>query len=217
MKKFMFSKSNIIKSISSTFHQAPKVLGARLTPSPFHLQPSTYCFVLFLFLLIPALLNAHKLNIFAYYENGKINIESFFSDGTPCKNCNVKILDNNKNLIFSGKLNEKGEITVNKKLTGNVLIKVNASMGHESSFNLKIGNDKKEKENSSNKIIKISEKNENLLPEIRKIVREELEKQLKPIILQLAKIEGNRTEKIVAGIGYILGIFGLLMLFKRKG
>ena len=98
-----------------------------------------------------------------------------------------------------------------------MLIKVNASMGHESSFNLKIGNNKTEKENSSNKIIKISQKNENLLPEIRKIVREELEKQLKPIILQLAKIEGNRTEKIVAGIGYILGIFGLLMLFKRKG
>ncbi len=215
MKKFILPKS--IKSFSSTFHQVPKVLGARLTPFPFSLQPLTCCFVLFLILLIPALLNAHKLNIFAYYEDGKINIESFFSDGTPCKNCDVKILDNNKNLIFSGKLNEKGEITVNKKLTGNVLIKVNASMGHESSFNLKIGNNKTQKENSSNKIIKISQKNENLLPEIRKIVREELEKQLKPIILQLAKIEGNRTEKIVAGIGYILGIFGLLMLFKRKG
>ena len=172
-------------------------------------------FFIFLFLIIPVTIYAHKLNIFAYYEDGKINIESFFSDGTPCKDCSVKILDNNGKILYSGKLNEKGEITVNKKLTSNVKITVNASMGHVGNFDLKIGSVKNIK-NHEVKPVKLNSFNKDVLPEIRKIVKDELAKQLKPIIMQLAKIDGNKTEKIISGIGYILGIFGLITLIKRK-
>ncbi len=172
-------------------------------------------FIFFILFLMPVYLFSHKLNIFAYYEDSKLNVESFFSDGTQCKNCDVKVFDEKNNLIFSGKLDNKGQITINKKLNNNVVIKVIASMGHENKFLLKLKKNKKSKkeivEKKTNSIsTKISEE------KFKKIIREELEKQLRPIILLLAKIQGNKTEKIISGIGYILGIFGLIMLFKRK-
>jgi len=173
--------------------------------------------VVILIIFSPFSIFAHKLNIFAYYEDGKINVESFFSDGTPCKNCEIEIFSDNNSLIFSGNLDKKGEITINKKLNQNIKIKVKASMGHESVFYLKVKKSKKTKIIANNKpkiaIKQIDQKN--LLQQIRIIVREELEKQLKPIILQIAKIQGNLTEKIVSAIGYIFGIFGLIVILKK--
>ena len=171
--------------------------------------------LIFLFLISSTLLFSHKLSIFAYYEDGKLNIESFYSDGTPCKNCDFTIYNDKGKKILSGKLDEKGEKIIPMKLNSNIKIDVNASMGHFASFKLKI-------QPTNKKIEKVSNINKNPSPtnismnELRKIIDEELEKQLRPIILELAKIEGNKVEKIVSAFGYIFGILGLIAIFKRK-
>ncbi len=182
-------------------------------------------FFFIIFLTSTTLLSAHKLSIFAYYEDGKLNVESFFSDGTGCKNCDIKIYNNSGKEIYSGKLDAKGEKIIPIKLNSNIKIKVIASIGHESTFNLKINGSQKEEKSenistSTNQNQKLQEltsiDTKRLIKEIRKQIKKELEIQLRPIIMQLAKLEGNKTEKIIAGIGYIFGIFGLFMLFKRK-
>ena len=172
-------------------------------------------FVLFfIFLMYSTFLFPHKLSIFAYYEDGKLNIESFYSDGTPCKNCDFVIYNNEGKKILSGKLDEKGEKIIPMKLNSNIKIDVNASMGHFASFKLRIKPNNKKiekiKEIENSPATNISE------DELRKVIDEELEKQLRPIIMQLAKIEGNKVEKIVSAFGYIFGILGLIAIFKKK-
>jgi hypothetical protein len=50
---------------------------------------------------------------------------------------------------------------------------------------------------------------------LRTIIRQELAKQTAEI--QTAIDAGRtQTDKIIAGIGYLLGIFGLFMLFRKK-
>jgi nickel transport protein len=57
------------------------------------------------------------------------------------------------------------------------------------------------------------------IDEIREVIREEVSSQLKPLARQVAQLQkGERisTREIFAGIGYILGLFGLVMFFQRR-
>ncbi len=55
--------------------------------------------------------------------------------------------------------------------------------------------------------------------DIREVIREEVSSQLKPLTRQVAQLQkGERisTREIFAGIGYIFGLFGLVMFFQSK-
>ena len=158
---------------------------------------------------------AHKLNIFAYYEGGKINIESFFSDGTPCRSCRFSIVDEEGNVLKDGILDSKGQATVPISLRKGVYVKVNASMGHMATFHINppskdLSNPPLKKENKSRVSVRLTEE------ELRRIVGEELQKQLRPIIMELARLEKDKLPKIVAALGYILGVFGILAILKSR-
>ncbi|RKY01992.1 MAG: hypothetical protein DRP54_02725 [Spirochaetes bacterium] len=53
---------------------------------------------------------------------------------------------------------------------------------------------------------------------LRKIIRDELEKELKGVYQILGRIEQKRTSvsDVLGGIGYIVGLFGLYMAFKKN-
>lgn len=80
---------------------------------------------LFLALLLTSTF-AHKLNIFAYIEEDKLFINTYFASGSPCKHCTVFI--NNKPL---GETDEKGDF-VTLADTKKIFIEVDAGSGHKS-------------------------------------------------------------------------------------
>lgn len=58
------------------------------------------------------------------------------------------------------------------------------------------------------------------LDEIRSVVRDEISQQLKPIVRDVAELKAKRrisAQEIFAGIGYLLGLMGIVMYFKSKG
>jgi len=179
-----------------------------------------FLFLMVFFSILTTNTFAHKVITFYYIEHGKVNTENYFSDGKKCKSCEITVYDNiTGKKLLQGKTNTDGEFSfVPPKMTG-LKIVLNAGMGHraeaivpktelEGIFN-KGAEEKKVKIE-----IGISE------DELRKIIREEVSKELQPIYRFLKKIAMDLTKptlsKVLAGIGYILGITGLIIYFRNR-
>jgi nickel transport protein len=80
---------------------------------------------------------AHKVNLFAYVEAGKIYTESYFPDGTPVEKGKVLVYDSQKNLLLEGITDEKGLFSFAVPKIDDLTIVIEATMGHKNSFKLK--------------------------------------------------------------------------------
>jgi len=176
----------------------------------------------FIFLVLSSInLFAHRVDIFPYIENGKIVVEGYFSDGTPARNSKVKIYNENGEKIAEGKTDEKGICSFPiPENTDRLKISLIAGMGHRTETSFSIG---KEIEQSGNEVKKEEgKKTKNSEETNKKIETDEVEKAVEEAIKPLIKMmeEERRRIKIsdvIGGIGYILGIFGLIaLLYKRK-
>ena len=83
----------------------------------------------------PAL--AHKVNIFAYVESGKIHTESYFPDGKAVENGSIEIFDSQNQKVAEGKTDKEGKCVLPIPKKDDLTIVINASMGHKNSFLLK--------------------------------------------------------------------------------
>ncbi len=81
--------------------------------------------------------HAHKVNIFAYVEDGKIFIESYFPDGKPVESGAVEVLDSQKTKVAQGTTDKEGKLALPIPKRDDLTIVINASMGHKTSFELK--------------------------------------------------------------------------------
>lgn len=81
---------------------------------------------------------AHKVNIFAYAENGKIYAEGYFIDGSKCKNSLIEVFDEKSGKkLLEGYTNENGQFSFKIPSITSIKIVLNASMGHKSEFTVK--------------------------------------------------------------------------------
>jgi len=178
---------------------------------------------------------AHKISAFVDVEGDTVSVFSYFSDGTPAKHAKVDVYDEKTGkLILSGKTDKKGEFHFTVKKPSNYKIVVEAELGHRAVAEVKEGEfgggpestgeiEKTEtvqpgKEHKQEAISNITEE------ELRKIIRKEVEAQLKPIHQELLNLKialSKITFKdIFSGLGWILGIFGAAALVyarKEKG
>lgn len=87
-------------------------------------------------LAVPAL--AHKVNIFAYVENGTVFTESYFPDGKKVEGGNIEVVDTSGKKLLEGKTDKEGlfsfPLPAKKE---DLTIVIDASMGHKNSFILK--------------------------------------------------------------------------------
>ncbi len=87
------------------------------------------------FLAGPAL--AHKVNLFAYVEGGKVYTESYFPDSRPVEGGKVLVYDGRDSLLLEGKTDTKGLFSFPVPKVDDLKIVIEAGMGHKNSFNLK--------------------------------------------------------------------------------
>jgi nickel transport protein len=81
--------------------------------------------------------NAHKVNIFAYVENGKIQTESYFPDGKPVESGTIEVLDSQGQKVAEGITDKEGKCVLPIPKKDDLTIVINASMGHKNTFLLK--------------------------------------------------------------------------------
>lgn len=99
------------------------------------INPLLICIIAFLLFSGTAL--AHKVNIFAYVEEGKIYTESYFPDGAPVENGKIRVYDGQGNLLLEGITDKMGLFNFVVPKVADLTIVIEASMGHRNSFKLK--------------------------------------------------------------------------------
>jgi nickel transport protein len=200
---------------------------------------STVCCLLFV-----SNVDAHKVSIYAYAEGGMVYSESYFVDGTKCKNSVLEVFDEKDGTkLLEGKTDEEGKFSFKIPKVTSLKLILHASMGHQADFTL--GEDEvreamgvkqpprspsvkvpsKSEGSASMKIQKKETAEKSELKgisesEIEAIVERVVDRKLKPIERILVKIYESSGKpgftEIIGGIGYIIGILGIIAYFKAK-
>ena len=85
--------------------------------------------------IVPA--QAHKVNIFAHVEDGKIYTESYFPDGKPVAGGGIEVLDSRNQKVAEGVTDKGGKCVIPVPKKDDLTVVINASMGHKNSYLLK--------------------------------------------------------------------------------
>ncbi len=196
-------------------------------------------------LLLPLELHAHKVSIYAYSGDGMVHSESYFADGSKCRNCVVEVFDNKTGKkLLEGKTDENGKFSFEIPSAASLKLILKAGAGHQGVYLLSekemggnLSNYKtpdtaasptKKPENIKSKPSEdkddygVAVKGGGCLSpaELELVVNKAVEAKLQPVMSQLAMIQENtgkaRAAEIIGGIGYIFGIMGIIMYFKGR-
>ncbi|MBA7501091.1 hypothetical protein ES704_03853 [subsurface metagenome] len=192
-----------------------------------------YLILIFIFLIIMMVnisVFAHKVNIFAYVEGDKVYTESYFNDGKKCIDSKIEVFDNQGNKLLEGLTDEEGmfsfEIPSKDVIDGDLKVVLTASMGHRAEYII-LANELRGvtgliNEKSEEPIPAVSPEISSLdLKEIQSLIEDALDKKLKPIMREMIEIKKSQEDKIspteiIGGIGYIIGIFGIIAYFLSR-
>ncbi|HAA84256.1 MAG: Uncharacterized protein XD42_1193 [Thermodesulfobacterium sp. 37_54] len=181
---------------------------------------------------------AHKVNLFVFREGEKISGEGYFANGAPCMKCAIEVYTLKGKKIAQTTTDEKGRFEVRIKEKEPLLVRLIAGEGHLAEEKLEgsteVASNDKTKENITKKErvdlqnkkdvenIKITNsKNVEIDREMLKaVVKEVLSEELgsfKGNFLELKKdLNRVRFQDIIGGIGYIIGVLGLLAMLKAR-
>lgn len=168
----------------------------------------------------PAL--AHKINIFAWAEGQTVFTESYFTGGKLIEGGLVEVFDPAGQKLLEGRTDQKGEFSFKLPQKTDLLLVLTASMGHKSDFTLKVENaDEAAPAAEPAKITgELSPDTVTVdMRQLRTVIEETLDLRLKPIYRSLAdakRREGPSLTNIIGGLGYIIGIMGLILYVRSR-
>ena len=194
--------------------------------------------------LLPSTASAHRVNVYAYAEDGKVFVEGYFVDGTKAMNSLVEVFDaGTGQKLLEGKTNKEGLFSFRiPRLTALRLV-LTASMGHKNDYIIsreevaealgQSGVNSQEAEVRSQTGLAESSKqrtgqNDEVAAErvvvsskeIERVVTKVLDRKLQPIKNILLKMQQEASRpgmtEIIGGIGYIMGIMGIVLYFKSR-
>lgn len=196
----------------------------------------TLCLLLSVFCLQPPDSQAHKVRIFAYAEGNTISGETAFSGGRTPKNAEIIIEDaaSAKKLLtcrtdaqglFHFPIPEEA-----RQDRMNLRIIINVGDGHRGEWLLEAAEylpDSTSKLPPAEKQESVAETSSSNIPTksipvdeelLRRVVEEALDTKLSPIMRILVKSQnkGPRLQDILGGIGYILGLAGIIAYINSK-
>jgi nickel transport protein len=172
----------------------------------------------------PATALAHKVYIYAWFDGDVVHTESYFGS-KKVKEGRIQVFDISGKKLLEGRTDEKGEFAFKAPQEADLRIVVDAGMGHRNECILKReevetmpGVDPEPVRTSVHKSETLPRK-ELDTQQIRAVVEQIIDSRLKPIQRELARIrkdEGPSFTEVAGGIGYILGLMGLIMYFKSR-
>ena len=168
---------------------------------------------------------AHKVYIYAWLEGDTVYTESYFGAKKKVKQGLVRVFDLTGKKLLEGRTNEQGEFVFKPPSLIDLRIEIEAGMGHKGAFVLKA--EESSVHSGPETIHNVTGEDEELASgpisageeQIRMIVEQVLDARLKPVMRELVEIrkeKGPGFIEIIGGIGYILGIMGLILYFKTR-
>ena len=168
---------------------------------------------------------AHKVYVFAWAEGDMVHTESYFGGRKGVVGGLIEVFDPEGKKLLEGKTDEKGEFSFRLPKKTDLKIVLEASMGHRAEYLLKAEEIpdtlKRDEPASGNKRppVPTSPAPSTDIEQIRRVVEEALDARLKPVLRTLARIQEDRgpgVTEIMGGIGYVLGLMGLIAYFKAR-
>jgi nickel transport protein len=181
-------------------------------------------------------LSAHRVNVFAYFENDTVHVEAYAQDGSPIADAELEIQDPSGSILYRTRTDGQGLCSFRPAdafsaypAPENIVVVLNASEGHRAEYELGLAgieppasaeNGAAAEKTDFADVPDKEDKGTSLTPEtVRSIVREEMARQLAPITRELARMQQDKVtaSDVFAGIGYILGLAGIAMIvYSRK-
>lgn len=168
---------------------------------------------------------AHKVSAYAYREGDKVFGECYFVDGSPCKNSKVEVYDSKGKKVAETVTDEKGRFSFKTSETGELKIVIPAGEGHRAEYTLQAVEKPEKKEVKKQEPLKETQKQQAPQTsinreELKQVIDEAMDAKLQGIrseIMDLRKqIDKVSLRDVIGGIGYIFGVWGIIMLLKRK-
>ena len=191
------------------------------------MKKKLYLILIFIFLII-IMINisafAHKVNIFAYVEGDKVYTESYFNDGKKCIDSKIEAFDNQGNKLLEGLTDGEGMFSFEiPPGDGDLKLVLTASMGHRAEYIIRADELRDIKglmeENIEEPVSAVSTEVSSFdLKEIQSLIEDTLDEKLKPVMREIKKSQEDRISptEIIGGIGYIVGIFGIVAYFLSR-
>ncbi|MCJ7680358.1 MAG: hypothetical protein MUP70_06525, partial [Candidatus Aminicenantes bacterium] len=181
--------------------------------------------VLALLLFMGTSANAHGVHIFAWVEGDTLYTDSYFNSKKKVKDGVIKVFDSSGNILLEGKTDDNGEFSF--KIPGETALRLvlETGTGHRAEFLLEADEitgmaDTPVPSKSSDDLQgPPSSPSQVETDRIREIVEETLDTRLEPITKALAEIRQNKgpgLTEVIGGIGYLLGIMGIILYFRAK-
>jgi len=184
----------------------------------------TFIFLIIMMINIPVF--AHKVNVFAYVEGDKVYSESYFNDGKKCVDSKIEVFDNRENKLLEGLTDEEGmfsfDIPPEEVIDGDLRIVLIASMGHRAEYIIRTDELGDVVELIEEPVSAVSPEVSSFdLKEIQLLIENALDEKLEPIMREMREIKKFQEDRIsptdiVGGIGYIIGIFGIIAYFLSR-
>ena len=80
--------------------------------------------------------HAHKVNLFAYAEEGEVSVEGYFVDGKKALNSTVQVFNSAGDMLVEGETDGEGVFRFPIPEKSDLKITLNAGMGHKGVFSL---------------------------------------------------------------------------------
>jgi len=185
----------------------------------------TLIFSIIIILGFYAKAHAHRVNVYAYAEAGKVYVEGYFVDGTKAKSSKIEVFrEDTGKLILTGVTDEDGKYSFKIPGPYSLRIVLKASMGHKNEYLLEkeeimeaLGMQTKPPQvKVASKVTEPQGANTVVSSDIETI----LEKHLKPLREEIVKLriamERPRMSEVIGGLGYIMGIVGIYLYIKSR-
>ena len=174
---------------------------------------------------------AHKVTVFAWVEGDQVFTESKLGGGKRVAAGKITVYDATDNILLTGNTNDQGEFSFTLPQKPPLIIELNAGMGHQARWAL--GPDDVDEEifpslDEPEKGVVPPEPAPESLPvavsdkidaaALETIIEKVLDRKLKPVIRLLAdtRQKDPSLTEIIGGIGYIMGIVGIIAYFKSR-
>ncbi len=184
---------------------------------------STFVFfsgIVLLALLVPGPAIAHKASVYAFIEDGMVYVEGYFFDSAPCRGCVVEVRgDKGGSILLEGRTDEQGHLEFKAPEAYPLYLKMAAGQGHAASFVLDEGQEPMAE-------IDISETGErpggleDCSGDMEALVDAMVKARMAPLRAEISRLraasERPGITEIIGGIGYIIGLAGIWLYFRKK-
>jgi nickel transport protein len=182
---------------------------------------------------------AHKLNIFAFAESGKVLVDSYFVDGSKAKDSKVKVSDASGKTLVEGMTDKQGHYEFPIPGQFDLKISVDAGMGHRAEWLVPVVDlgvapaattDKPQPGTKKASTVETASVTASMAAEsspatavsmdtteLQQVVNKAVSEAVLPLVRSIEELKQHDSlTQIIGSIGYIFGVFGVWIFLKSR-